>query len=69
MSGSSENPSHTNPSHNPDAVGEWLAEANQDFFQRPNEPISSEAVLHALVGFIVFAIGVGLITWQVLSVT
>lgn len=59
--------SESTPSHQADAVAEWVQEANQEFFGQPREPISSSSVAKAFVGFLVVAIGTALIVWQILG--
>lgn len=59
--------SESTPSHQADAVAEWVQEANQEFFGQPKEPITGTTVGRAFIGFLVVAIGAGWIVWQVLG--
>lgn len=61
--------SERSPSHRTDVVAAWISEANRDFFGRDEErePISASMIRRSIIGFIVVALGVGLIVWQVLE--
>lgn len=55
------------PSYQADPVGEWIKEATQEFFGQPREPISESTVAKAAIGFLVVAIGMAIIVWQVIG--
>lgn len=50
-----------------DPVGEWIHEATQEFFGDPREPITEGAVAKAVVGFLVAAVGLAIIVWQIVG--
>lgn len=49
----------------PDVVSAWLKESNQEYFGAMGK-VASRTVTQALVGAIVFLLGVGFLLWQIL---